>query len=63
MSERESDDRVAEPRSPYGDQDEWGNSIDALKANLKLTPMERLERACQAAKSMEGLVRAARRLD
>jgi len=38
-------ERVAETRNPYGEQDEWGNSIADLRANLKLTPLERLRKA------------------
>lgn len=38
-------DRVAETRNPYGEQDAWGNSIGSLRANLRLTPLERLRKA------------------
>jgi hypothetical protein len=37
--------RVEEDRREYGEQDEFGNSIDNLRANLKLTPIERISKA------------------
>ena len=35
---------------PYGDQDENGVDISRLRANLKLTPTERVERMRQSAR-------------
>lgn len=58
MAEGPQPDRVAEIRTPYGEQDEWGNSIADLRANLKLTPLERLRKAEAAAKGLEELLRA-----
>lgn len=61
-SERgEQTQKVAEIRSPYGEQDEWGNSIASLRINLKLTPLERLRKAEQAARSVQELRRALKR--
>jgi hypothetical protein len=37
--------RAKEERRDYGEQDEWGNSIASLRANLKLTPLERIRKA------------------
>ena len=53
--------KVKETRSPYGEQDEWGNDIAALRANLKLTYAERLVRADRAAKSLYELKNALKR--
>jgi hypothetical protein len=39
------DSRVEEIRSIYGEQDAYGNSIANLRANLKLTPVERIRKA------------------
>jgi hypothetical protein len=43
-------DRVAEDRALYGEQDAYGNSIANLRINLKLTPVERIRKAEQAAR-------------
>ncbi len=51
-------DRVAEQRSPYGEQDEWGNSIADLRANLRLSYYERLCKAERSAKAMRELLDA-----
>lgn len=53
--------RVAEQRSPYGEQDEWGNDIAMLRANLKLTPEERLRKGQQAAESLTRLLKGIKR--
>jgi len=37
--------RAKESRREYGEQDAYGNSIDNLRANLKLTPIERIRKA------------------
>lgn len=49
------DDEVREERSPYGEQDAWGNSVDALRANLKLSYLERLRRGEAHSKDVEKL--------
>jgi hypothetical protein len=36
---------VREPRSHYGEQNEWGNSIDRLRANLRPSPLARRQNA------------------
>jgi hypothetical protein len=51
-------DRVAEQRSLYGEQDEWGNSIADLRANLRLTYYERLCKAERSAKALRELLDA-----
>ena len=38
---------------PYGDQDENGIDLSLLRANLKLTPTERVESMRRAARSMK----------
>lgn len=35
-------DEIAEKRAKYGEQDEWGNDIAMLRANLKKTPAQRV---------------------
>ena len=50
-----------EERRDYGEQDEWGNSIASLRANLRLTPLERLRRAEQAHNSLRELLNALKR--
>ena len=40
---------------PYGEQDENGIDLSALRRNLRLTPTERLIRLQQAANSLIGL--------
>jgi len=45
-------DKVREAPSPYGEQDAYGNSVDSLRLNLKLTPLERLIKAETAAKGL-----------
>ena len=52
---------VHETRSQYGEQDAWGNSIDSLRINLKLTHLERLIKADRAAKSLHLLKNALKR--
>ena len=54
-------DRVAETRNPYGEQDEWGNSIASLRANLRLTPLERLRKAERFARFVKKYKGAAHR--
>ena len=54
-------DRVAESRALYGEQDEWGNSIANLRANLRLTPLERLRRAEEMARFVNKYKGAANR--
>jgi hypothetical protein len=44
---------------PYGDQDENGIDLSLLRANLKLTPMQRLQRLVQ----QQGFMVATRRDD
>ena len=53
--------RAKEERRDYGEQDEWGNSIASLRANLRLTPLERLRRAEQAHNSLRELLNALKR--
>lgn len=60
--DEEAPKKVAEVRYPYGEQDAWGNSVDALRANLKLTPIERLRKAQRAANSISRLKRAIKRV-
>jgi hypothetical protein len=50
-----------EQRRDYGEQDEWGNSIASLRANLKLTPTERIRRADAFARSVAKIRGAAHR--
>lgn len=57
----EDGDQVRETRRDYGEQDEWGNSIASLRANLKLTPLERLRKAENAARSLRELRDALKR--
>jgi hypothetical protein len=45
----EREPRVHEIKHPYGEQDEWGNSLASLRNNLRLTPLERLRKAEDAA--------------
>ncbi|MEO7453292.1 MAG: hypothetical protein ABIV13_00840 [Fimbriimonadales bacterium] len=44
--------RAKEERRDYGEQDEWGNSIASLRANLRLTPLERIRKAEAFARSV-----------
>ncbi|MBS1716092.1 MAG: hypothetical protein JST30_17325 [Armatimonadetes bacterium] len=53
---------VREAKHPYGEQDAWGNSVDSLRANLKLTPTERLRKAERAARAALRLRNAAKRI-
>jgi hypothetical protein len=46
---------------PYGEQDENGIDLSALRRNLRLTPTERLIRLQQAANSLIGLGHAGTR--
>jgi len=48
-------------RFPYGEQDDWGNDIPMLRANLRLTRLERLVKAETDAKSLFRLTNAFRR--
>jgi hypothetical protein len=48
-------------RFPYGEQDVWGNDIAMLRANLRLTPLERLKKAEADAKSLYKLTNALRK--
>jgi hypothetical protein len=59
----EDEREVAERRQKYGEQDAWGNSVDSLRANLRLTPIERLRRLERAANSLLELKRALKRID
>jgi hypothetical protein len=53
VSERDEPEVVRERRNPYAEEyDDWGNSITHLRANLKLTPRQRLERAQASAGSL-----------
>jgi hypothetical protein len=45
---------------PYGDQDENGIDLGSLRRNLRLTPMERLERHQKALASLREMKRYAR---
>lgn len=54
---------VRENPHPYGEQDAYGNSISALRANLKLTPVERLRKAERQLKEAMELRDALRRAD
>lgn len=56
-------DEVAEKRAKYGEQDEWGNDVATLRANLRLTPTQRILKAQRAAESLQELRRALRRID
>jgi hypothetical protein len=51
MSPQDSENNnvVRETVTPYEAQDAWGNSIASLRANLRLTPLERLRKAEQLA--------------
>ncbi len=59
----EDEGKVAEARAKCGEQDAWGNSVAALRANLKLTPLERLRRLERAARFVEKYRGAARKAD
>lgn len=48
---------------PYGEQDANGIDLSLLRANLKLTPTERLQRLESAANSMQRMTRNAKRID
>jgi hypothetical protein len=52
-----------EQRRDYGEQDEWGNSIASLRANLKLTPIERIRKAEQSQRELNRLLNAIKRID
>jgi len=47
--------RDDQPR--FEEQDSWGHSIAALRANLRLTPLQRLQQGEQAARSILELKR------
>jgi hypothetical protein len=55
--------QAKEQRRDYGEQDEWGNSIASLRANLRLTPIERIRKAEASAKAVAELRRALKRID
>jgi hypothetical protein len=55
--------RANEQRRDYGEQDEWGNSIASLRANLKLTPIERIRKAEQSQRELNRLLNAIKRID
>jgi hypothetical protein len=48
----ENMEKLKEGHKPVGmgERDDWGNSIDALRANLKLTYEERLKKAERGAR-------------
>ena len=46
--------------TPYGEQGESGIDIEQLRANLKLTPTERMEKAQKAIRFFEEVRRAGR---
>ena len=45
---------------PYGDQDENGIDLGSLRANLKLTPLQRLEKHQKALANLREMKRYAR---
>jgi hypothetical protein len=49
-------------KTPYGEQDENGVDWSILRANLRLTPLERLRRADAAARSLLRLRANVRRI-
>ena len=55
-------DEVRDKREKYGEQDEWGNRIADLRANLRLTPYERLQKAERYAKAALILKNARKRI-
>lgn len=57
----EEPDQAREERSRYGEQDAWGNSIGSLRLSLKLTMVERLDKADRSARSTWWLKNALRR--
>ena len=60
MSSEEYLKRMRDPRW-YGEQDENGVDLSLIRANLKLTPEERLVRADQAQRDALELLEYARR--
>lgn len=46
---------------PYGEQDENGIDLSLLRANLRLTPTQRLHRLESAANSMQRMMRNVKR--
>lgn len=57
-SQRQPKVEVREPRASYGDQDENGIDLAALRRNLRLSPSERLQRMFDAAIDMSKVKRA-----
>jgi|GEM_PF-2717381 len=47
--------------TPYGEQGESGFDIEQLRANLRLTPTERMEKAQKAIRFFEEVRRAGKR--
>gem|GEM_PF-4159562 len=62
-SESSEEPRVRETKTMYGEQDAWGNSVASLRANLLLSPIERLRKAERAARSLLELRNALKRID
>ena len=62
MTESEQRQKLAEwlKAHPYGDQDENGIDLGSLRRNLRLTPMERVERHQKALANLLELKRHAR---
>ena len=52
---------VQETRRKYEEQDQWGNSIASLRSNLRLTMLERLQRAEANLSNLEELRNALKR--
>ena len=60
MEKHPADERANSQNIGYGEQDENGIDLSLIRANLRLTPAERLQRAEQTAKSFAELRRARR---
>src|SRR5207248_8530630 len=61
-SKKEEPDSVHEFRkTPYGEQDEYGNDVGDIRAHLKMTMLERLENAERAAKNLVEFLSAIKR--
>ena len=54
------DDKVRERIRDYGEQDENGVDLSAIRRNLRLTPTERLEKMLRAAAFVKELQNAKR---
>jgi hypothetical protein len=51
------DDKVRETKRDYGEQDENGVDLAAIRRNLRLTPTERIEKMLRAARAVQELRR------